>query len=493
MRKSGRHNTSKSRVSTKGSIMKRRGTKTSSNASSSTSSSRSLARNNEDDAAVASKEKLRKTVSFKPSKVPSVEEEEDEEDELAHKKKDEENPEQLGELYHTQSSPARAKSLTALQRSFDDLNKKTTTELFDQQSSPSRSSSLSSPKRIMGKISKRSKLKMFRRQQDITEGGDDDKEMIIPPHRDSSSCASGESDDGHNQSIIVSESASMTVTDTNPITAEDSFKPNSEIYASSNNCGFSRGAEPEPLRKVVDSNRSYRSKDSNMKRQVFSDSAQSSQGGRNRFSVSSSLDVPDLDNVFKERPRSCSHSPSLSRSPAVKRRNDRSIRIAGLATLGSRKFAKNLSFSRGQSITGDNDNDSGEQKQPSSIPSVNFEPEVSPNASAPKPALQPTAPPPSSKMQFEDRFEDLMVSKTSAADAARGLNRDSVVSIESSTTYSSSPMSPRRVLSPTLKPIVSYFDAPAENKPPLAVYDDGDDDDENQLRGTSVDGKFNFF
>ena len=62
--------------------------------------------------------------------------------------------------------------------------------------------------------------------------------------------------------------------------------------------------------------------------------------------------------MFKERPRSCSHNPSLSRSPAVKRRNDHSIKIAGLATLGTRKFANRLSSSstslRGsKSISGD--------------------------------------------------------------------------------------------------------------------------------------------
>ena len=111
------------------------------------------------------------------------------------------------------------------------------------------------------------------------------------------------------------------------------------------------------------------------RRQVFSDSAASQQPHRNRLSVGSSLDIPGgslhplSDDVFKERPRSCSHNPSLSRSPAVKRRNDHSaIRIAGLATLGTRKFAKSLSISSSSSLpqrdnAGNNVDGGVEQKQ----------------------------------------------------------------------------------------------------------------------------------
>ena len=60
-------------------------------------------------------------------------------------------------------------------------------------------------------------------------------------------------------------------------------------------------------------------------------------------------------------------------------------------------------------------------------------------------------------------------------------NRDSIASIESTGSSSSSVASPRHVLSPTLKPIVTYFDAPPDSKPPLARFEG----DEEEVEGVS--------
>lgn len=231
----------------------------------------------------------------------------------------------------------------------------------------------------VGKMSKRSKIKMFRKQQEITEGSDDDQEMIIPHHRDStsSSCASGElSDDNHGQMILTSsttsKSALITVTDeydmvdvgnknlsseyvNNSFTADTTNEIDSKKF-------FSQTATVGSATKVEITQHAASSDNTIGKRQVFSDSAVSQQPQhRNRLSVGSSLDISGglhpSDDVFKERPRSCSYNPSLSRSPAVKRRNDHSIKIAGLATLGTRKFANtlhsSLPFRGSKRISGD--------------------------------------------------------------------------------------------------------------------------------------------
>ncbi|XP_066923003.1 protein unc-80 homolog [Clytia hemisphaerica] len=358
--KSGRRDTKKSRVSPKGSIMKRRQTKTS-------------------DASPKEKERLRKTVSFKPSK-------------------------------------------TSLDEDDTDITMEETTQEVPTnfQSSPTRN--LSSPRRKIGKLSKRTKhMKMFRRQ-DSTDCSDDDEKSIIPNDDDRAARSSPPrhlhddhelSDDS--QGKLVKSSSSSTASSENNDDKKDGG-------------GGGRFCEEG----------------------IFNESITSPKNGeRYTLSVSSSIDSND---GFKERPRCFSHNPSLSRSPAVKRRNERpSLKIAGLATMSTQRLSS-LSRDRFSSAKGDerqsiDEGDENSTRQGNSL---------SPPALSPESALPPAL--------------DLSAVTTEFPEERN--NTLSPTSIHSSSSGLSSPQSPRRKLSPSLQPFVNFFDDPNGQKPAVALPED---------------------
>jgi hypothetical protein len=326
----------------------------------------------------------------------------------------------------------------------------TTSDTSSVQLSPSRT--LTSSRRKIAKLSKRTKMRMFQKQVNM-ETFDDDKESIIlneeVESRSSSSSAQEECD----------------LTDHgNQLENEITAKKGKEEVDEQEKIGESI-CEEEVFNELISSPKS---------------------DDRFRLSVSSSFDASQQE-AFRFRAKTTGHN-SLSRSPAVKRRNEHmSLKIAGLATLGSQRMAGFLDPKRIASSTKSIPDNGRTGERPSS---QHLEVENPNNNSL---LLDVSIPSESSTPTTTAQIHNSEEARSAAATTLQlNLSGDDCKSLDeagcahamspTSSSSSSSPRSSRRLLSPTLLPVVTYFEEGAYKNGKTAF---GDDEDAQQTESNA--------